>query len=175
MPSRMSNERAVGHLVDPDEAETINVLGPTIQFLTPPEGEHAPCIMRGSIPPAGFVPMHSHADPETFMLLSGSVEGLVYEDENFRWVRINPRDVFYVPGDAKHAWRNPGREPAVMLVISTARIGRFFREIGKPAVSGAPAVPPSPEDIARFLMLSDRYGYWNASPEENRRVGLPVT
>jgi quercetin dioxygenase-like cupin family protein len=86
MPSRILNERAVGHLVDPDEAETINVLGPTVQFLTPPEGENAPCIMRGSIPPAGFVPMHSHADPETFMLLSGSVEGLVYEDERFRWV-----------------------------------------------------------------------------------------
>ena len=78
MPSRIFNERAVGHLVDPDEVETINVLGATIQFLTPPESENAPCIMRGSIPPAGFVPMHSHADPETFMLLSGSVEGLVY-------------------------------------------------------------------------------------------------
>ena len=75
MPSRIFNERAVGHLVDPDEVETINVLGATIQFLTPPESENAPCIMRGSIPPAGFVPMHSHADPETFMLLSGASRG----------------------------------------------------------------------------------------------------
>ena len=67
MPSRIFNERAVGHLVDPDGVETINVLGATIQFLTPPE------------------------------------------------------------------------------------------------------------DIARFLKVSEKYGYWNASPEENRRVGLPVT
>jgi hypothetical protein len=62
-----------------------------------------------------------------------------------------------------------------MLVISTSRIGRFFREIGKPAVPGAPAAPPSPEEIARFLKVSEKYGYWNAPPEENARVGLRVS
>jgi quercetin dioxygenase-like cupin family protein len=174
MPSRISNERAVSHLVDSDHVETISVLGPTIQFLTPAEDVNAPCVMRGTIAPGGIVPMHSHADPETFMMLTGSVEGLVYEEEDFRWVRIKPQDVFHVPGDAKHAWRNPGRELAVMLLITTSRLGMFFREIGKPAVPGAAAVLPSPEDIARFLEVSRKYGYWNATPEENARVGLSV-
>ena len=175
MPSRTFNERTAAHLVDPQQVETVSVLGPTIQFLTPPDDERAPCIMRGTIAPGGSVPMHSHADPETFVALSGSVEGLVYEDDDFTWLRIDTGDAFHVPGHAKHAWRNRGRQPAVMLVISTARLGRFFREIGKQTTSGAAAAaPPSPEEIAHFLKVSERYGYWNATPEENARVGISV-
>jgi hypothetical protein len=54
------------------------------------------------------------------------------------------------------------REPAVMFVISTAKIARFFRE-----VAGS-----TPE---HFLAVSERYGYWNAMPEESAAVGLPFS
>ncbi|MER8671192.1 hypothetical protein NKH45_29175 [Mesorhizobium sp. M1156] len=55
--------------------ETFDVLGPVVQFLTPPrDGE--PCIMRGTVPPGVVVPLHSHADPETFIQIPGEVEGL---------------------------------------------------------------------------------------------------
>jgi hypothetical protein len=38
-------------LVDPETVETINVLGPTIQVIPPPDGGgDAPCVMRGTIP-----------------------------------------------------------------------------------------------------------------------------
>jgi quercetin dioxygenase-like cupin family protein len=51
----------------------IEVLGPTIEFLTPLEDEDgAPCVMRGTVPPGAVVPLHSHADPETFVVLSGT-------------------------------------------------------------------------------------------------------
>jgi hypothetical protein len=57
----------VAHLVDLRDAETIDVLGPTIQFLTPPgPSDDDPCVMRGIIPPGVPVPLHSHRDPETF-------------------------------------------------------------------------------------------------------------
>ena len=174
MPSRISNEHAVAHFADPRNAETISVLGPTIQFLTPPDDESAPCIMRGSIPPGGSVPMHSHADPETFVMISGMVEGLVHDDDDYTWLRINPGDVFHVPGHAKHGWRNRGLQPAVMLLVSTARMGTFFREIGKRTTPDAPHTTPSAEEIANFLKVSERYGYWNATPEENARVGISV-
>jgi quercetin dioxygenase-like cupin family protein len=137
MPSSISSER-VGHLVDPSRIEVIGVLGPTIQFLTPPDETNAPCIMRGTIPAGVSVPLHSHADPETFVMISGSVEGLVYpgSDAEHTWVRLEPGDIFHVPGHAKHAWRNRASEPAVMLLISTSKIGRFFKELGTPARAG---------------------------------------
>jgi quercetin dioxygenase-like cupin family protein len=175
MPSSISSER-VGHLVDPSRIEVIGVLGPTIQFLTPPDETNAPCIMRGTIPAGVSVPLHSHADPETFVMISGSVEGLVYprSDAEHTWVRLEPGDIFHVPGHAKHAWRNRASEPAVMLLISTSKIGRFFKELGTPARAGGPHPPPSSQDVRRLQQASERYGYWNATPEENARVGIDV-
>jgi quercetin dioxygenase-like cupin family protein len=148
-------------LVDPASLETLDVLGPTVQFLIPPEaGEDPTCAFRGTIPAGGVVPLHSHADPETFVMVSGRLEALT---DGLAWIELTPGDVFHVPGEAKHAFRNPGGEPAEQIVLTTARIGRFFREVATPAAT--------PE---RFLETAARYGYWNASPEENAAVGIRV-
>ena len=154
---------ATAQLVDPRAAETINVLGPTIAYITPPTGgDHDPCVMHGTIPPGVVVPLHSHADPETFLVFSGEVEALTFRAHGHRWVPVRAGDFFHVPGDVRHAWRNAGAHPAVMLIVSTAKLGRFFRE-----VAGAP--------LPRFLEIADRYGYWNATPEENAAVGVRFT
>ena len=145
-------------IVDPRTVETLDLFGPTIAFLTAPE-DGVPCVMRGTVPAGGVVPLHSHADPETFIGLSGSIEGLAGDAG---WTRFGPGDVFHVPGGARHAFRNRASEPAVMVIVSTATIGRFFRE-----VSG----PPTPEAIQHFLDVSERYGYWNATPEESAAAG----
>lgn len=164
----------VAHLVDQRDVETFDVLGPRIEYLTRPDG-NAPCLMRGTIPPGVSVPLHSHADPEMFVAVSGEIEGLVHSTEGFEWIRIEPGDVFHVPGGAKHAFRNRGQAPAVMFVISTSRIGRFFQEIGTPVVAGdRPSGPPAIAVIQRFLETAERYGYWNALPEENARIGISL-
>jgi quercetin dioxygenase-like cupin family protein len=161
------------HLVDLGDAETIDVLGPTIQFLTPPTaGDNEPCVMRGTIPPGVSVPLHSHRDPETFLMVSGEVEALTEADGGFTWVRVRPGDIFHVPGGAKHAFRNEARAPAVMIIASTCRIGRFFREVATPAA--VRPGPPSPEAIRHFLEVAEKYGYWNAGPEENAEVGISL-
>jgi quercetin dioxygenase-like cupin family protein len=131
-------------------------------------------VMRGTIPPGVVIPLHSHADPETFFVLSGEVLGLA-DAEAVTWLRIGPGDIFHVPGGVKHGFRNRGSEPAVMLLISSANMYRFFREIGTPVRPGARlAGPPSAATMQRFLEVSERYGYWNASPEENARVGIAM-
>ena len=156
-------DKQAAHLVDPRTAETIDVLGPTIQFLTAPVAkDDSPCVMRGTIPPGGIVPLPAHADPETCLPISGEIEGLAHSGESFRWIEIQPGDVFHVPGGAKHAWRNPSPEPAVMHIVSTGRLGSFFREVAAPAA----------DPLRHFLETAERYGYWNATPEENAEVGL---
>jgi uncharacterized RmlC-like cupin family protein len=158
-------------LVDPGAVETINVLGPTIQFITPRAAcGDTPCVMRGTIPPGGVVPLHSHRDPETFYVLSGAAELLEYSPDGFAWLPLGAGDHVHIRGDAKHAFRNPGHEPAVMLITSTARIGAFFREIATPGGSW----PPSPETLGHFLAVAERYGYWNATPAENAEVGITL-
>ena len=163
--------KRAAHLVDLRDTETIDVLGPTIQFLTPPgQGNDDPCVMRGIIPPDVPVPLHSHHDPETFFMVSGELEGLTEADGGFEWVRIRPGNVFHVPGDAKHAFRNVGDRPAVSLITATSRMARFFKEIGRP-VSLAP-MPPSAEVLRHFMETAARFGYWNATSEENAEVGI---
>ena len=129
--------------------------GATVEILTP-VGDGLPCVMRGTIPAGGIVPLHSHADPETFLMLDGEIEGFVAGE----WSRIAAGDVLHVPGHIRHAWRNRSDGPADMYLVSTGTIARFFREVAA-----------EPE---RFLEISAGFGYWNATPEENAAIGLTV-
>jgi quercetin dioxygenase-like cupin family protein len=176
MPHRTGIESCIAHLVDLRAAETLDVLGPSVQFLTEPSrSDESPCVMRGAIPPGMVVPLHSHPDPETFILVSGAMEGLAQGDEGHRWIGIQTGGIFHVPSGAKHAFRNPGDQPAVALIVTTSRLGRFFRDIGTPEGSAAkPPTPPSAEAIQHFLATAQRYGYWNATPEENAKIGIAL-
>ena len=131
------------HVVEPGELETIEILGPTIQYVTEPDGDEAgPCVMRGSVPAGVDVGLHSHADPETFLIEAGDIEAF----DGSRWLRLGPGDVFHVPGDETHGFRNASNEPAVMHIVSTVRMGRFFREV-------AGATPD------QFVAVAERYGH----------------
>jgi mannose-6-phosphate isomerase-like protein (cupin superfamily) len=60
----------------------LDVLGPAIEFLrSPAEKDAAYCVMRGVIPPGVSVPLHSHPDPETFFIVSGSGQALVERED----------------------------------------------------------------------------------------------
>jgi quercetin dioxygenase-like cupin family protein len=129
--------------------------GATIDFLTPVE-DGAPCLMRGTIPAGGVVPLHSHADPETFIVVEGEADS--YTDGG--WTTVAAGAVHHIPGHVRHAWRNRSGQAAVMYVVTTATMAGFFREVAA-----------SPDE---FLAISARYGYWNATPEENAAIGITV-
>jgi len=79
-------------------------------------------------------------------------------------------DYVHVPPNEPHAWRNVSAEPVVSLIFTTPKMGRFFREVGRPV--SAAGSPPTAEDLERFAAVSARYGYWNATPEGNAAVGI---
>jgi quercetin dioxygenase-like cupin family protein len=150
-----------------------DVFGPTVEFLTSPEEtDSGYCVMIGTVPPGVSVPLHSHSDPESFYLLSGALEVLSERDDDFEWLKVRPGEFIHEPPGAKHAWRNTSREPAVSLVTTTPKLGRFFQEIGRPTTPGRPVAPPTPDDVQRFARVSAKYGYWTASPAENAAIGI---
>jgi hypothetical protein len=62
----------------------------------------------------------------------------------------------------------------VAYLITTTKLARFFQEVGRPVTA-----TPQPETaeglgqfLARFETVSAKYGYWNATPEENAAVGI---
>ena len=82
----------------------LDVFGPTVEFLTLPEEPDTDyCVMIGTIPPGVSVPLHSHPDPESFYVLSGSVRTLDQRGDTLEWRTLNPGDFAHIPGHAKHA------------------------------------------------------------------------
>jgi quercetin dioxygenase-like cupin family protein len=160
-------------IVHPGTYPLLDVLGPSIAFLTLPDEPGATyCVMVGTIPPGVSIPLHSHPDFESFYILSGTVEALVMEGNRSTWRPAKTGEFVHVPGDVKHAWRNTSPEPVVQLLTTTPKLGRFFQEIGRAVSPGAPPAPPTPAELQHFAQISARYGYWLASTAENAAIGI---
>jgi quercetin dioxygenase-like cupin family protein len=125
------------------------------------------CVSIGTMPPGVVVPLHSHADRETFYILSGEMQG--FDGNAGAWRTFRAGEVFDVTDGLRHAWRNASSAEASMLFVTTNRMARFLREASKLKLDG------TPEDEARaFGSLVARYGYWCAAPEENAAIGLMI-
>ena len=61
-----------------------------------PSTEDAYCVLMGTIPPAGGVPLHSHTDAESFYVLSGEVEALAQTTDGLEWQKLRPGDFIHV-------------------------------------------------------------------------------
>ncbi|HMF78562.1 MAG TPA: hypothetical protein VK604_23085 [Bryobacteraceae bacterium] len=90
------------------------------------------------------------------------------------WIVCNPGDYIQVPNEAKHAFGNKSSAPAISLCCTTAKLGRFFEEIGRPVSPGEPPATPTPDELQHFVEAAARYGYWLATPEENAAAGVPL-
>jgi quercetin dioxygenase-like cupin family protein len=156
---------------NPTSGQILEVFGPVVEFLTMPEDEHNDfCVMKGEIPPGVVVPLHSHADTEDFIVISGEVEALRQDTQGYEWLSAKAGDYIHIPGNSHHAWRNVSSKPAVIHITVTNKMGQFFKEIGRP-VKKSPQ-PVKPEDLAHFATVSVKYNYWSATPEENAAVGI---
>src|SRR5215831_15231047 len=125
------------------DTNELDVLGPRIQFITAlSDNDDDYCLIKGTVPAGVVVPIHSHAERETFYVLAGAVQGL-WED---RWITLGPGDVFDVPGGLKHAWRNVSCTSVSLLFVVPMRLARFLRDIGRSAATVPPG-PPKPKDL----------------------------
>jgi len=163
----------VTHVVRKEVLGILDVLGPTIEFLTSPSEDGAGyCVMRGTIPPGVSVPLHSHPDAESFFVVSGRAQALSQRGDRYEWLDVKPGDFIHIPSGAKHAHRNVSNEPVVELITTTPKLGRFFQEVGRAITHGAPLPPPTREQLQRFEEVAARYHYWMGSPAENAALGI---
>jgi quercetin dioxygenase-like cupin family protein len=164
------------HIVKEGTHGVLDVFGPTLEFLILPEqADGRYCAVTGTIPPGGSVPLHSHPDIESFFLVSGAVRVMSQREGSFEWLDVRRGEFVHVPSNAKHAWQNASSEPAVQLIITTPKLGRFLREIARPITPGIPLLPPTPDDLQRFVRVATKYHYWVGSPAENAAIGIPLS
>jgi hypothetical protein len=78
---------------NPTTGLILEFFGPTLEFLTSPEGERNDfCVLRGTIPLGVSVPLHSHPDTEDFLVISGALEGLRQGVEGYEWIGAKAGD-----------------------------------------------------------------------------------
>ena len=161
------------YIVNKGRYEIFDVFGPTVGFLTSPsEADAVYCMMQGTIPPGVSVPLHSHPDDESFYILSGVVQALTQQEDNFQWMEVKAGDFVHVQSGAKHAWKNPSNEPVEGLITTTPKLGRFFQEVGRRITPGERLSPPTSEELQHFMEVAARYHHWLGSPEENAAVEI---
>jgi hypothetical protein len=124
------------------------------------------------VPPWVAIPLHSHADPEVFYVIEGTIEFLQYDGDSSRWLTANSGDLICAPSNAKHALRNSSSASVTYLVASTPNAYNFLSELEKSFHPDPSAGAPTPEEMQLLLTLVAKYNYWVASPQENAAIGL---
>ncbi|MCW2659244.1 MAG: hypothetical protein JWP83_396 [Mycobacterium sp.] len=158
--------------VDGTPYAAVDVFGPTVEFISEPDDPGSDfCVMRAVVPPGVVVPLHSHDDGEDFVILAGTQQVLTKSDRGLHWRDVNAGDYVHIPGGTPHAHRNVSDEPAVELVITTARLGRFFQEVARTGVTH----PPTLSELAEFVAAATRYGYDLGTPEQNAAIGIALS
>ena len=79
----------------------------------------------------------------------------------------------HIPAGTLHPHRNLSPDPAVGLMVTTARLGRFFADAGRP-VTGPPRSRRPPPTWPGSPPRPARYGHTLGTPEENAAVGIQV-
>jgi mannose-6-phosphate isomerase-like protein (cupin superfamily) len=167
MPIKPDISRVFHDLADVSPNATLDVFGATVEFVSWSDDY---CVMRGVVPAGAVVPLHRHADAEDFFILSGTQQVLIQEESGLVWRDAHVGDYVGVPGNVLHAHRNVSAEPAIDLIVTTARMGRFFEEIGRPVTDASS--PPTPDELAHFVDTLTKSGFVLATPEENAAVGI---
>jgi quercetin dioxygenase-like cupin family protein len=171
--STQHDSRILHHIATGSGMTILDVAGLTVEFLTGPQDAPGDfCVMRGTIPPGAVVPIHSHDSTETFLVISGTKQALVPGDHGLEWKDVHPGDYVQIAGGQAHALRNVSAEPVIELIITNPRLGEWFSEAGRP-VTGEPG-PPTPDDLARLIAVSGKYGYRLGTPDENTAAGIQL-
>jgi quercetin dioxygenase-like cupin family protein len=154
------------------EEQTFIVLGVLLQFLSTPEQiDDQISVMRGTVPSGIVIPLHSHADPEIFYVLNGSLEIFQAEGPSAGWQTVNAGEVVSIPGKVRHALRNTSHSP---ITVSKQELYSFFRELARPFDPNRPPAPPTPDEMQQLFSVAEKYEYWLASPDENAAIGISL-
>src|ERR1700726_181250 len=158
------------------EEQTFIVLGVLLQFLSTPEQINDQIsLMCGTVPSGVVIPLHSHADPEIFYVLNGSLEVFQAEGHSAGWQAVNAGEVVSIPGNVKHALRNTSPSPITLITVSKQELYSFFRELARPFDPNSPPAPPTPEEMQQLFNVAKKYEYWLASRDENAAIGISLS
>ena len=152
------------------QRESIDALGLRLDVLARLEiGDNEDLVLlRGTIHPGRFVPLHSYIDPQCLFVIDGVLD--IYRAES-GWTKVHTEEALHMGAGVRHAIRNTGSIPSYILLVTTACMLRFLATIGAPAAGPEPP-PPRAEELAAFSHRGGEYGLWIASQDENIAISV---
>ena len=142
----------------PGEGRTIGIVGDIYRFLATGEetdGKYA--MWEAIVPPGGGPPPHIHSrEEEAFYILEGEITFQIGDQ-----TLVATAGMFAnMSAGSLHSFKNKSNRPAKMLIsVAPAGLEQMFFEVGVPLAQGATtAVPPTKEEIERFMAVAPRYG-----------------
>jgi quercetin dioxygenase-like cupin family protein len=136
------------------ETLSIDVMGIQMECkISERDTNHHYCLFEMTVPPGAGVPLHHHAEHETFWVVDGEAEFGRLGAEGPEWFAIAAGDTVNVPGWAFHGFRNASAQNARLLLTCSVGLETFFHEVGVELASGASprSIPLPQSDIERVV------------------------
>jgi quercetin dioxygenase-like cupin family protein len=112
-------------------------------------------LIEVEVPPGAGTPLHYHASPEIFRVLSGEITFMSLKDGSEQQNVAREGDVIRVPSNVPHGYVNMSKTPARVLAVLESSMVDFFRELGSPVQAFG---PPTPEELGRVGAACAKYG-----------------
>ncbi|SFD51782.1 Cupin domain-containing protein [Bosea sp. CRIB-10] len=126
------------------------ISGPLLELASQAGGADF-AVIRSIAPPGIVVPLHSHAERETMVIIDGMFSAWL----DGAWADYGPGEIIDVPPNVPHALRNNAEEEVALVLVSTRRMAQFFTEVSVPPADAA----MTPARLAHFSDVVAAYGF----------------
>lgn len=113
-------------------------------------------LFEGRVAPQQGIPFHRHSDDEAFLVLEGTFQLQIEEQQ----LDLGPGEFAFVSGQKPHRYFNSSAEEGRLLVITLPAGNHegFFAEIGEPTADASEPISTQPPDIEKIMRAGKRYG-----------------
>jgi quercetin dioxygenase-like cupin family protein len=162
---------AVGHLLGPDQGETVHLLALGVRFLV--DGERtggAFSLVEHPLPPRALgAPLHTHHNEDEYSYV---LQGRFGVQLGLDTLEVGPGDLLFKPRGVAHAFWNAGDEPARLLeLISPAGFEHYFRELAPLLAAPERDQDAIDEVVARYRLDIDFTTIPTLAERHNLRLG----
>ena len=151
---------AVTHL-RPGDRSVIEILGIHLEWrVREADSNGHYCVLEMHVPSKAGVPLHEHAQQETFFVSVGRAEFGRLVEGRPEWFAVEAGDSVVVPAWTMHGFRNPADSPARINLTCSAGLEPFFDAAGIPVPHGAPLPQGAlePDEIERVVRIAEANG-----------------
>ena len=95
-------------------------------------------------PPGSGTPPHTHASPELFVVVEGTLTLRSFGPDGVTTIHLNPGESAAVDSMEPHNYANEGDRPVRFLVMLDDSMVAFFRDVGRDTPLAAGEMPDFP-------------------------------